>query len=115
MLTRTSRGRDADAHEQLFVPGIVEGVESVAGGESLRCLMHTVQLRGRSEDHLSRYVIDQDDRATLDDDCEEWLPAVDGRHMTGHTCRQVAELAKQPGKLDVSQRQFVKRFEACLR
>ena len=54
MLTRAAGRRHAHAHEQLFVVGIVECVERLAGGESPRRLVDPMQLRRRSGDQFAR-------------------------------------------------------------
>lgn len=111
MLTAAAGRRHAHAHEQFLVVGIVERFEGFPAGESLRSLMHAMELRGRAGDHLARGLVPQHERATLEEDREERPSGVAGGHAPGQPRRQIAQLPEDPGERHVAQRDLAKRLE----
>src|SRR5436190_6209638 len=95
--------------------GIVECFERRSVGESLRRLMHTVQLSGRSADHFPRRVVAQYERAAIEEGVHEWPTRVAGRHVASQPRRKVTEFTEQPRELHVAQRDLAEGLEDGLR
>jgi hypothetical protein len=73
--------------------------------------MHAVQQCGRSGDHLPRRIVEQDERAALDERLHERSARVGSGPAASQPRRQVAELTKQPGDLHVAQCDLVEGLE----